>query len=204
MTHANYFHINSPSTLRRLYTITCVLSPYAMSPPRLYPEIVGNRCARLESPSLSSHFPLIYLNNNIKIIHQRIQTTCEHAPRRLYCHYYNVDFVLFHNVTCLTNSLLSCIHVNTAHLLDITCTLVTTCMILGRLECTCCNIIDCAFISDMYCWWGPNLKEARVGNNPNFSGQYIRFLVLVQKNPIFANQTMVSFQHSTLGNRHHH
>jgi hypothetical protein len=33
-------------------------------------------------------------------------------------------FVSFHNVTCYTNSLLSCIHVNTTQLLNVTCTLV--------------------------------------------------------------------------------
>ena len=46
-------------------------------------------------------------------------------------HYRNVDFVLFHNVARYTNSLLSCIHVNTTYLLNITCTLVATCLILG-------------------------------------------------------------------------
>ena len=50
-------------------------------------------------------------------------------------YHYNVDFVLFHNVTC-ADSLLSCIHVNTTYLLDITCTLVATCVILGKLEFT--------------------------------------------------------------------
>ena len=45
-----------------------------------------------------------------------------------------VDFVLLYNVIIYTNSLLSRIHVTTAHLLDIPCTLVATCMILERLE----------------------------------------------------------------------
>jgi hypothetical protein len=56
---------------------------------------------------------------NIKIIHQRIQTTSSHASR---CHNCSVDFVVFHNITCYTNSLLSQIHVNTTKLLNITCT----------------------------------------------------------------------------------
>ena len=47
-----------------------------------------------------------------------------------------VDFVLFCNVTCYTRYLLSCIYVNTTHLLNITCTLVAIGMILGKLECT--------------------------------------------------------------------
>ena len=72
---------------------------------------------------------------DIKLIHQRIQTTPPHASRCHCCHYCNVDLVLFHNVPCYTNPLLSCIHVNTIYLLNITCILVATSMILGRLEC---------------------------------------------------------------------
>ena len=53
----------------------------------------------------------------------------------IYCHYCNVDIVLSYNVTCYTNSLLLHIHGNTIDLLNIMCTLVATCMILGRLEC---------------------------------------------------------------------
>jgi hypothetical protein len=41
---------------------------------------------------------------------------------------------MFH-VTCYTNSLLSCIHIYTTYLLNITCTLVATSLILIRLEC---------------------------------------------------------------------
>ena len=69
---------------------------------------------------------------DIKVIHQRNQITRSHAS---HCHYCNVNFVLFHNVTCYTNPLLSCFQVNTTNLLNTTCTLVATCMILGRLEC---------------------------------------------------------------------
>ena len=47
----------------------------------------------------------------------------------------NVDFVFFHNVTCYTTSLLSCIHVNTTNLLNIMCTMVATCVLSRRLEC---------------------------------------------------------------------
>ena len=56
---------------------------------------------------------------DIKIIHQRIKTTSSHVSRRHYC---NVDIVVFHNITCYTNSLLSQIHVNTTKFLNITCT----------------------------------------------------------------------------------
>jgi hypothetical protein len=47
-----------------------------------------------------------------------------------------LHFVLFHNVTCYTNSIVSHIHVNTTKLYNITCTLVATCVILRSLECT--------------------------------------------------------------------
>jgi hypothetical protein len=70
-------------------------------------------------------------------IHQIIEATCSHALHCLHCHYWNVDFVLFHNVTCYTNPLLSCIHVNITNLLNIMCTFVATCVILGRLKCSC-------------------------------------------------------------------
>ena len=40
--------------------------------------------------------------------------------------YWNVDFVLFHSVTCYTNSHLSHTHANIAQLLNVTRTLVAT------------------------------------------------------------------------------
>ena len=43
-----------------------------------------------------------------------------------YCHYCNVDFMSFHNVTCCINPLLSRIHVNTTKLLNAMCTLSAT------------------------------------------------------------------------------
>ena len=54
----------------------------------------------------------------------------------IYCHYCRLTFMLFCNITCCINSLLSRIHVNTANLLNITCTLVAVGVILGRLECS--------------------------------------------------------------------
>ena len=42
----------------------------------------------------------------------------------------NVVFVLFHNVTCNTHSLLSRIHVNSRELLKITCALIARSVIL--------------------------------------------------------------------------
>ena len=38
----------------------------------------------------------------------------------------HISFVLFHNVTCYTHSIVSCIDVNTTKLCNITCTLVAT------------------------------------------------------------------------------
>ena len=46
----------------------------------------------------------------------------------------HISFVFFHSVTCYTNSTISRIHVNTAKLHNITCTLVATAVILQRLE----------------------------------------------------------------------
>jgi hypothetical protein len=46
----------------------------------------------------------------------------------------HISFVLFHNVTCYTNSIISCIHVNTTTLHNIMCTLVATCVILQSLK----------------------------------------------------------------------
>jgi hypothetical protein len=48
----------------------------------------------------------------------------------------HISFVLFHIVTCYTNSTVSCIHVNTTKLHTIMCILVTTCVILRSLECS--------------------------------------------------------------------
>ena len=83
------------------------------------------------------HISLPYITAfDIEIICQRIHTTCSHTSCCHYCQYFTVTFVLFQNVTCYIDSLLSCIHVNTTYLLNIMCTLVATCMILGRLEYT--------------------------------------------------------------------
>ena len=66
-----------------------------------------------------------------------MQTTCSHASRCHHCRFlslFHVDFVLVRYVTRYTNSLLSIC--NTTYLLNITCTLIATCMILGKLECS--------------------------------------------------------------------
>ena len=48
----------------------------------------------------------------------------------------HISFVLFHNVTCYTNSIVSRIDLNTTKPCNITCTLVATRVILRSLECT--------------------------------------------------------------------
>jgi hypothetical protein len=53
----------------------------------------------------------------------------------------HISFVLFHNVTCYTNSIVSRIHVNTTKLCNIMCTLVATGVILWSLECMGCYVI---------------------------------------------------------------
>jgi hypothetical protein len=55
----------------------------------------------------------------------RTNSTCPH-----------ISSMLFHNVPCYTNSIVSRSHVNITKLRNITCTLVATCVILRSLECT--------------------------------------------------------------------
>ena len=49
----------------------------------------------------------------------------------------HISFVLFYNVTCYTDYIVSHIHVNTTEVHNITCTLVATCVVLWNLECIC-------------------------------------------------------------------
>jgi hypothetical protein len=49
--------------------------------------------------------------------------------------YPHVSVVLFHNVACHAISIVSCIHVKTTELRNITCTLVSTGVILRSLQC---------------------------------------------------------------------
>ena len=111
-----------------------------MSLPFSYPKPYGTDVLYLNMHAYC-HIPFPYITGfDMKPIHRRIQTTRSHTSL---CHYCNVDFVLFHNVICYIITMLSRIHVNTTCLLNITCTWVTTCMILGRLACTCDWLVVC-------------------------------------------------------------
>ena len=55
---------------------------------------------------------------------------------RMISNYPHTSFVLFHSITCYTNSIASRIHVNITKLRNITCTLVATGVILRSLKCT--------------------------------------------------------------------
>ena len=72
-------------------------TPSLMPLPLLYPKVLGHGCPHFKPSSLLSHSLTNIMGFEIKVFHQRIQTTHSHAS---YCHYCNVDFVLFHNVTC--------------------------------------------------------------------------------------------------------
>lgn len=101
----------------------------------MYPKILRERmwCVwfGLNLPPCC-HASLLYI---MGFWHHTHPSKCSkpHASR---CQYCNVGFVLFHDVTCSTDSLLSCAYVNTTNLLNVTCTLVSTCVILGRFECS--------------------------------------------------------------------
>ena len=133
-----------PSHSKHLYAwyiLTFVISPFVTSIHRLYLETMGNMCAHVNLYRCC-HISLSYIMGfGIKITHQSIQTTRSHALHWHHFHYEHccivMNFVLFHIVICYIDFLLSCMHVNIAELPNITCTLVATCVILGRLECTC-------------------------------------------------------------------
>ena len=90
------------------HTLTSV-----MSLPLLYPRTFGTIMLSLH-PSPCCHISFSYTTSfNTKVNYQRIQTTNSHAPCYHHRHDCNVDFVLFYNVTCYTNSLFNPAYVAT-------------------------------------------------------------------------------------------
>ena len=83
----------------------------------LIPQIPRERMLSAWISLLVITFPLPYITNfDIKINHQRIQTTRSHTSHCRHCnyfHYYNVDFMLLHNVKWYIDSPVSHIHVST-------------------------------------------------------------------------------------------
>ena len=74
----------------------------------------------VEISLLVARFPPPHISWNLTLKQLTKEPTRSHAPR---CHDDDVDFVLLHNITCYTISLLSRIHVNTADLLNFMCIL---------------------------------------------------------------------------------
>ena len=111
------YHSSNIKALK--YTLTSVVWPSSMSLPFLSSKTLENGCSQINLPPCC-HISLPYIMGcDIQVIHQRIQTPCSHASRYHHCHYGNLD-------KHYPNPLLSCIHVNTAYFLNITCTLIAT------------------------------------------------------------------------------
>ena len=115
------------------YTLTSLMSLLL-----LYPETLGTYLLSLNLPSCCHVFPSIYhmflhWSNPLKSSTKCLYSSGCHRCNN--CDDCNVDFVLFSIVTHYNSSHLSCIRVNATHLLNITCTLIVACVILGRLEC---------------------------------------------------------------------
>jgi hypothetical protein len=108
------------------YTLTFAILPSFNVAPSLMSQNPWEQMFSTQTSLLVVTFPPIYHGFfYIKVNYRRIQTTHLHTSRCHhceYCHYCNVDFVLFHNVTCYNNFLLSRIHVNTTSLFNFTCT----------------------------------------------------------------------------------
>ena len=85
------------------------------------------------------HISLPYITSfDTKIIHQRIQNQMLACITLLSLKLLSLLqcwlFLLCPNATCYTYSLLACIHVDTKNLLNITCFLIATCVIIRKVK----------------------------------------------------------------------
>ena len=98
----------------------------------------------------------------------------------------HISFVLFRNITCYTNSLVSCIHVNTTKLRNITRTLVATGVTLQSLECVLRNYVTVKFhllyvacwdslITLIYNWMSWIESELNMHHRPWMTAKYSKF-----------------------------
>jgi hypothetical protein len=104
-----------------------------MLPPLLCLETLKNMCSQLKSPTLLSHFLLIYhgfWHQNIPRKHSNHMFTHITLSSLSLLQSWLFSSIMSHVTLILYHH----IHVNTANLLNLTCTLVATSMILGRLE----------------------------------------------------------------------
>ena len=127
-----------------------------MSLPLLYPETSGNGCAHFKSPSLLSHFALIY---------HGFRSTKEFKPHACTHHVFILVIIamltLCYSIMSLATLILYC-HINIAGLLNIMCTLVATGMILGSLECK--KSFKCSFLICIDCCLTQVARENNIGD----------------------------------------
>ena len=120
------------------YTQTSAISP-SLTSLLLYPKTQGMYILYLNLPPCC-HISLSYITNfDIRVIHQEFKPhACTHHVVIIVINVINAMLILCYSIMSHATLILflSCIQINTIYLLNITCTLVATCMLLGRLDCT--------------------------------------------------------------------